>query len=71
MEVLDDGVAADDGNGYVVSVSERSGLRSKVSVLEVTMHPLPWPSPLTSTGLSAPSLGRKRPGLHEITRRNE
>lgn len=55
----------------IVSVSKQSGLRTKVSVLELTMHPLPWPSPLTSRGLSAPSLGRKWPGLHEITRRKE
>lgn len=74
LEVLEDGVLE---YGWlqttvnIVSVSEQSGLRTKVSVLELTMHPLPWPSPLTSRALSAPSLGRKWPGLHEITRRNE
>lgn len=58
-------------NGYEVSVPEWSGLRTKVSVLELTKHPLPWPSPLISRGFSAPSSGRKWPELHEITRRNE
>lgn len=55
-------------NRYEVSVPEWSGLRTKVSVLELIMHPLCWPSPLISRDLSA---GRKWPGLHEITRRNE